>query len=180
MFNLIKNPNTGRFLKINSKQGKALIGNYQKFIQMYQQRGGEKKLSGKQILVLNEFNDEHKDTIWSVEFNNGKNDPNPGTKIVSGSRDNTIRVWNVDTGDCISTLKGHTGNVYSFGFNHDGTKIVSGSADKTIRVWNVDTGECILTLKGHTRFVTSVGFNHDGTKIVSGSGDETIRVWNVP
>ena len=50
MFNLIKNPKTGRFLKINSKQGKALIGNYQKFIQMYQQRGGEKKLSGKELL----------------------------------------------------------------------------------------------------------------------------------
>merc|ERR1711991_222809 len=59
-----------------------------------------------------------------------------GTKIVSGSDDNTIRVWNVDTGECILTLKGHTSYVLSVGFNHDGTKIVSGSDDNTIRVWN--------------------------------------------
>merc|ERR1712167_563739 len=99
--------------------------------------------------------------------------------IVSGSVDNTIRVWNVDTGECILTLKGHTHYVRSVVFNHDGTKIVSGSYDKTIRVWNVDTGECILILKGHTDYVNSVVFNHDGTKIVSGSWDKTIRVWNV-
>ena len=50
-----------------------------------------------------------------------------GTMIVSGSQDNTIRVWNVDTGECILTLEGHTDRVMSVGFNHDGTKIVSGS-----------------------------------------------------
>ena len=43
--------------------------------------------------------------VWSVGFNHD------GTKIVSGSDDNTIRVWNVDTGECILTLKGHTGSV---------------------------------------------------------------------
>ena len=73
--------------------------------------------------------------------------------------DKTIRVWNVDTGECILTLKGHTGCVNSVGFNHDGTKIVSGSDDKTIRVWNVDTGECILTLKGHTLKQRKVSYN---------------------
>ena len=103
--------------------------------------------------------------VTSVGFNHD------GTKIVSGSYDKTIRVWNVDTGECILTLKGHTDGVRSVVFNHDGTKIVSGSYDNTIRVWNVDTGECILTLKGHgTKIVSqSVVFNHDGTKIVSGS-----------
>ena len=66
------------------------------------------------------------------------------TKTGSGSYDNTIRVWNVDTCECILTLKGHTNCVMSVVFNHDGTKIVSGSYDKSIRVWNVDTGECIF------------------------------------
>ena len=115
----------------------------------------------------------HTNWVMSVGFNHD------GTKIVSGSGDNTIRVWNVDTGECILTLKGHTDCVTSVGFNHDGTKIVSGSRDNTIRVWNVGTGECILTLKGHAEYVLSVGFNHDGTKIVSGSDDKTIRVWNI-
>ena len=115
----------------------------------------------------------HTSVVNSVGFNHDD------TKIVSGSYDRTIRVWNVATGECILTLEGHTGEVTSVVFNHDGTKIVSGSWDNTIRVWNVNTGECILTLRDHTSWVNSVVFNHDGTKIVSGSYDETIRVWNV-
>jgi WD40 repeat protein len=73
----------------------------------------------------------HTSYVTSVVFNHD------GTKIVSGSRDNTIRVWNVDTGECISTLKCHTRDVFSVRFNHDGTKIVSGSDDETIKVWEM-------------------------------------------
>ena len=101
---------------------------------------GERK-----IISLN-----HTRAVSSVGFNHGKDDPNPGTKIVCGSKDNKISVWNVDTGECNNTLEGHWDSVTSVEFNHDGTKIVSGSYDKTIRVWNVDTGVCILTLEGHT------------------------------
>ena len=96
------------------------------------------------------------------------------TKIVSGSRDATIRVRYVDTGECILTFERsyvRTGYVYSVDLTADGTKIVSGSRDNTIRVCNVDNGECILTLKGHTDNVNSVGFNQDGTKIASRSDD---------
>ena len=139
---------------------------------------------------------ELKDTevVTSVAFNIGKDDPFPSTKIVSGSWDNTIGIWNVVTGKRMKKLTGHKNRVTSVGFNHDGTKIVSGSWDNTIRVWNVETGTAIGTLgivnnrdiwgdlfnkKGHTHHVTSVGFNHDGTKIVSGSKDKTIRIWDV-
>ena len=72
----------------------------------------------------------HTSIVNSVIFNHD------GTKIVSGSDDETIREWNVDTGECILTLKGHTHDVYSVGFNHDGSLIASGSDDRTIRVWN--------------------------------------------
>ena len=68
----------------------------------------------------------HTDYVNSVGFNHD------GTKIVSGSDDNTIRVWMLI--QCILTL---SWNVTSVGFNHDGTKIVS--VGLTIRVWNVDT-----------------------------------------
>ncbi|KAL0947883.1 hypothetical protein HGRIS_010518 [Hohenbuehelia grisea] len=103
-----------------------------------------------------------------------------GTRIVSGSRDNTIRVWNASTGiQTMSPLEGHSNFVTSVAFSPDGTRIVSGSVDNTIRVWNASTGiQTMSPLEGHSRSVTSVAFSPDGTRIVSGSYDNTIRVWN--
>ena len=117
----------------------------------------------------------HTSVVNSVGFNHDD------TKIVSGSYDRTIRVWNVATGECILTLEGHTGEVTSVVFNHDGTKIVSGSWDNTIRVWNVDTGECIFngnqlenTLRNEfnrTLQVPVEHFNYDTKSIIGMSGE---------
>ena len=127
--------------------------------------------------------------VMSVAFNHD------GTKIVSGSYDETsrlwnedadndnriitIRVWNVDTGECILTLEGHICGVRSVAFNHDGTNIISVSNNNTVRVWNDETGEFIVTFEGHTRSVNSVEFNHDGTNIISVSNNNTIDVWEM-
>jgi WD40 repeat protein len=75
-----------------------------------------------------------------------------GTHIVSGSWDNTIRIWDARTGEeVMKPLKGHTNVVTSVGFSPDGTHIVSGSWDKTIRIWDARTGEEVMKpLKGHT------------------------------
>ena len=97
--------------------------------------------------------------------------PDPG--------DNTVRVWQVATGQCIQTLEGHTDWVTSVAFSHDASHIVSGSWDNTVRVWQVATGQCIQTLEGHTDWVRSVAFSHDASHIVSGSWDNTVRVWQV-
>ncbi len=59
-----------------------------------------------------------------------------GSKIVSGSGDKTIKVWDVSTGACLRTLQGHTDYVFSVCVSPDGSKIVSGSGDKTIKVWD--------------------------------------------
>ncbi|GCA74180.1 protein TolB [Microcystis aeruginosa NIES-2520] len=102
-----------------------------------------------------------------------------GKTLVSGSWDNTIKLWNVETGQEIRTLKGHDGLVFSVNFSPDGKTLVSGSWDKTIKLWNVETGQEIRTLKGHGGTVKSVNFSPDGKTLVSGSGDNTIKLWNV-
>ncbi|KAF5324287.1 hypothetical protein D9619_011432 [Psilocybe cf. subviscida] len=102
-----------------------------------------------------------------------------GSHIVSGSGDNTVRIWNVTTGETEAVLKGHTSHVESVAFSQDGSHIVSGSWDNTVRIWNVTTGETEAVLKGHTNSVTSVAFSQDGSHIVSGSYDNTVRIWNV-
>ena len=98
-----------------------------------------------------------------------------GTKIVSGSDDNTIRVWDVSNNDHIK-LEGHTEGVWSVAWSPDGTMIVSGSEDKTIRIWDVSNNKHIK-LEGHEDAVHSVAWY--GNMIVSGSRDKTIRVWDV-
>ena len=105
-----------------------------------------------------------------------------GSRIVTGSDDNVVRVRNAvdnSTGNVLLTLNGHTKTVTSVSFSPDGSKIASGSEDNTVCVWDVVSGVCELRLAGHTEPVTSVSFSPDGSKIASGSKDNTVRVWDI-
>ncbi|MXV75564.1 T9SS type A sorting domain-containing protein, partial [Candidatus Poribacteria bacterium] len=102
-----------------------------------------------------------------------------GTILASGSRDNTIHLWNANTGTHIRTLSGHTNWVMSVAFSPDGTILASGSRDNTIRLWGVDIGVHQATLTGHTESVSSVAFSPDGTTLASGSWDGTVLLWRV-
>nr|CAD7431711.1 unnamed protein product [Timema monikensis] len=98
-----------------------------------------------------------------------------GNRIVSGSDDNTLKVWSATTGKCLRTLVGHTGGVWSSQMS--GSIIISGSTDRTLKVWNAESGQCIHTLYGHTSTVRCMHLH--GKKVVSGSRDATLRVWNI-
>eukprot|EP00795_Rhopilema_esculentum_P010953 gene10953-19788_t len=98
-----------------------------------------------------------------------------GKRIVSGSDDNTLKVWSAITGNIIRTLVGHTGGVWSSQLKDD--IVVSGSTDRTLRVWNAETGECTHVLYGHTSTVRCLALH--GDKVVSGSRDGTLRVWDI-
>ena len=64
-----------------------------------------------------------------------------GTTLASGSGDETIRLWDANTGRHLRTLTGHTGWVRSVAFSPDGNTLASGSGDDTIRLWNANTGK---------------------------------------
>ncbi|KAF9233504.1 WD40-repeat-containing domain protein [Melanogaster broomeanus] len=101
-----------------------------------------------------------------------------GNRLVSGSDDNTLRIWNRETG-AVEALSGHTDAVCEVDVSHDGKMVVSGSADKTVRIWNGVSGEPIHAYKGHGKSVLSVQFAADSNRVVSGSYDHTVRVWLV-
>ena len=63
----------------------------------------------------------HSNSLHSVAYS-----PD-GTKIISGSGDKTIKIWDANTGECLQTFKGHSGTVSSVAYSPDGTKIISGS-----------------------------------------------------
>jgi hypothetical protein len=113
----------------------------------------------------------HSDIVRSVAFS-----PD-GETIASGSQDNTIKLWNVETGIIIRTLTGHSDYVHCVTFTPDGETIASASRDKTIKLWNIETGVVMKTRRGHSNIVRSVAFSPDGKIIASGSDDATIKLW---
>lgn len=110
---------------------------------------------------------------------------------MTGSRDTTVRVWDIQKGRMLRLLQGHSNSVRCL--DVCGNRVVSGSYDASCRVrpsrlylrmlidaalqiWNVDTGECLHVLDGHEQEIYSVAF--DGVRVVSGGMDTTVRVWD--
>ncbi len=115
----------------------------------------------------------HSDTAWSVALS-----PD-GQTFASGSADQTIKLWNLQTGKQLRTLSGHSGYVYSAAISPDGQTLTSGSADRTIKLWNPNTGKLVRTLAGHSDSVWSVAISPDGQTLASGSSDKTVKLWSL-
>lgn len=104
-----------------------------------------------------------------------------GTMLASGSSDDTVILWDMETGERLRTLRGHDfpgGDVFSVTWSPDGTLLASGSDDKTVIVWDVGTGEPLRTLQGHTERVTSVAWSPDGVTLASGANDNSVILWD--
>jgi WD40 repeat protein len=114
----------------------------------------------------------HEDRVMSVAFR-----PD-GKRILSGSDDKTLKVWDAESGSELMTLRGHDDSVMSVAFSPDGKRIVSGSDDNTIKVWDADSGSELMTLRGHQAEVWSVALSPDAKRIISGSWDKTLKVWD--
>ena len=99
----------------------------------------------------------------------------PNGNLVSGSKDKTLKVWDLNSGECLQTLTGHSRNVKCLVLLYNG-HVASGSYDKTIKIWNIEKGQCIKTLQGHSGLVLilEVLVNDD---LLSCSSDKTIKVW---
>ena len=113
------------------------------------------------------------DGINSVSFS-----PDGGT-LASGSRDGTVKLWDVTTRQIIDTLEGDTDGVNSVSFSPDGGTLALVSWDGTVKLWDVTTRQNIAMLEGDTAGINSVSFSPDGGTLASGSWDKTVKLWNV-
>lgn len=115
-------------------------------------------------------------------------------KILTGSDDTNINVYDTKTGALRSRLEGHEGGVWAL--QYEGNILVSGSTDRSVRVWDIEKGKCTQVFQGHTSTVrclvilkpTQIGETADGQPImmpkepliITGSRDSSLRVWKLP
>ncbi|MGV0024719.1 protein kinase domain-containing protein [Phormidesmis priestleyi] len=102
-----------------------------------------------------------------------------GQTLFSGSLDDRIIVWDVETGERLGTLMGHVKAINGLVTSPDGKTLISCSDDDTIKLWQLPMGRLMRSILGHSRDVNSVAVSPDGKFFVSGSEDRTVCVWRM-
>ncbi|KAI1743009.1 WD40 repeat-like protein [Xylaria scruposa] len=96
--------------------------------------------------------------------------------LVSGSYDNTVRVWRISTGETVHVLQGHSQKVYSVVLDIERNRCISGSMDSFVKIWDLATGSCLHTLEGHSLLVGLLDLRDE--RLVSAAADSTLRIWD--
>ncbi|MEH2292237.1 serine/threonine-protein kinase [Nostoc sp.] len=172
---------TGHQLQVNSvafsPQGQLLASaSYDRTIRLWQipaLEGFQKEFENRPCYSLLATLSGHAWAVLTVAFS-----PD-GQILATGSDDNTIKLWKVNTGQLICTLVGHSWSVVAVAFTADGKTLLSASCDKTVKLWRVSTAEEIVTLSGHVDSVSAVAVSKVTQLIASGSRDKTIKLWQL-
>jgi WD40 repeat protein len=115
--------------------------------------------------------EDHKGTVQAVAVFPDK------LRMVSGSEDRTLRLWDLETGVVLKKMKGHSNGVFALGVSRDGQIIASGDEKGEIIAWRGVTGECLTEpIKAHTNRITSLDFSPDGAVLATGAWDNTVHV----
>jgi hypothetical protein len=104
-----------------------------------------------------------------------------GLRIISGSVDQTARIWDAASGSQLNLLPGHRSWIAAVAFSADGRRILTGGGlgDGTAKVWDAAGATNLVTVTGPGNAVTAVGFAPDGESFLTGSDDSTATVWNM-
>jgi WD40 repeat protein len=105
---------------------------------------------------------------------------NDNHTALSGSLDNTLKLWDINTGQEIRTFRGGKSWILSIAISKDGRTALSGGMfDDALKLWDIETGQEIRTFKGHTRSIFSVAISKNGNAVLSGSSDQTLKLWDI-
>lgn len=101
-----------------------------------------------------------------------------GKLIATCSSDKTIKLWDAQTGQLQTTLRGHNDGVSDIAFSYNNMYLASASDDLTIRIWEPKLEKTVKIMKNHTYHVNCIKFDQRSRILVSGSSDENIRIWD--
>ncbi|ORY96519.1 WD40-repeat-containing domain protein [Syncephalastrum racemosum] len=118
----------------------------------------------------------HRNNVKCVEFLGEE-----GREIVSGSSDNTLRIWGTDSSECHAVLEGHRSRIWDVSSTRQGDFVASASGDGTVKIWKVKGSmpACSTTLTGHAGDVYSAQYHPNESHIVTGGYDKNIRLYDV-
>jgi WD40 repeat protein len=100
-----------------------------------------------------------------------------GSKLVTGSFDKTLRLWDLNSSTTLRSMAGHTGLVLCVAITKDGSRLASGSLDNTIRLWDVPVAKPSVVHQAN-QGSTNLAINADGTQWLTGGADKILRIWN--
>jgi WD40 repeat protein/transcriptional regulator with XRE-family HTH domain len=112
----------------------------------------------------------HTGRIWTVICS-----PD-GKTFASGGDDQSIKLWEVDSGYCLRTFHGHTAVIWSVAFSPDGSLLASGDNNGEIKLWEVGSGRCLKTLRSGANPVGALIFSAEGNTLISSNNDEEVSV----
>ncbi len=115
----------------------------------------------------------HSESVKAVVFS-----PN-NQWVASGSVDNTVKIWEFETGRELRALVGHTGTIKALARSTDGSKLASGGNDKTIKIWEVESGKEIKSFAVQDGSVEAIALSFDGQKLAVGSTGNTVTIWDI-
>lgn len=124
-------------------------------------------IDGQQLLTLKG----HTGEIMSVAFSAD------GKRLVSGSYDKSVKLWDATTGRESLTLVGHTAQVMTVAISADGKQVASGGYDKQAKVWDATSGKEVTSVAATDSYLTSVTFSPDGKRFAS-AGVTPAKVWD--
>ena len=103
-----------------------------------------------------------------------------GNLLAGGSSDNTVQIWNTQTGQLAQTFIGHTDHVFSVVFSPDGETVASSSGikDRTIRLWSPHIGKPLRTITSDTSRIYALAFSPDGKTLASTHSNATVGLWD--
>lgn len=113
----------------------------------------------------------HRDEVHIVAFASN-------TILVSGSHDNTLRIWDVERGQTRHMLA-HTRMIRALALSADGTLLASGGGDTYVCLWDVHSGQLLHTLPGFVYRTIHLSFRADGRLLATVGADQTVALWEV-
>ena len=115
----------------------------------------------------------HTDIVTSIDMDSEMN------KIISASRDSTIKIWDAESGNLIQSINAHNGSVLDLKMNPASKQFASCGDDSTIKIWDLNTFSLIKTLKKDMKKVNSISYHNSGEYLACGGDKNNIYIWDL-